>query len=42
MFFDDVVSTASTAMECAKILADNGNSEIYGFFLSSSTVQAAR
>ncbi|MFB0964477.1 MAG: hypothetical protein QMC36_02070 [Patescibacteria group bacterium] len=40
MFFDDVVSTASTAMECAKILSENGNPEIYGFFLASSTVRA--
>lgn len=37
VFFDDVVSSASTALECAKVLVENGNLEIYGCFLSSPT-----
>lgn len=35
VFFDDVLSSGATAFECAKVLHQNGNREIYGFFLSS-------
>lgn len=40
VFFDDVVSSASTALECAKVFRENGNYEIHGFFLASSTAMA--
>ncbi|MDQ1343820.1 MAG: competence protein ComFC [Patescibacteria group bacterium] len=40
IFFDDVISSGSTVLECAKILHENGNFEIRGCFLSSSTVHS--
>lgn len=35
LFFDDVLSSGSTASACAVVLASNGNADLRGFFLAS-------
>ena len=36
ILIDDVISTGSTAHECAKILKENGVKRVVGIFLASS------